>query len=162
MAIIYNEPNDVIEAANIKTGGNPCFSITDFLKFFPNFFDTVNDGFIIPPDVIDFYIQFAHESVSIKRWGHQWKYGMSLFLAHFFTLYLQSSFPENATTQEIVAAGQAKGIMSSKSVGDVSVSYDFGVATQGIENYGLFNTTSYGLQFANLAKLLGKGGMYVL
>lgn len=158
---VYDNPSEIIAASNVSRGDNPPFCLCDFLSFYPNFANILNDTQTFPPEVIDMYIQFAQDCVSYKRWGKQWKLGMCLFLAHFFTIHLQSLFPENATAQEIIAYGQSKGLISSKSVGDVSVSYDFGAAVQGVESWGQFNTTAYGLQFANLAKLLGKGGMYI-
>ena len=160
---VFNDPNVIIEASNIKTGGNPPFSSSDFLSFFPNFKNAVegrSTDVNIPPEVLDMYIQFASDCVNIRVWGNQWKYAMSLFIAHFLTIYIQAQFPENATAQQILAYGQAKGLISSKSVGDVSVSYDFGSAIKGVESWGQFTTTEYGLQFANLAKLVAKGGMY--
>jgi len=158
---VYDNPNDIIAASNVSRGGNPCFTICDFLSIYPNFEGVLNDPTVFPKEVIDMYIQFAQDCVSIKRWGRQWKFGMCLFLAHFFTIHLQAQFPENATAQEVLAYGQSKGLITSKSVGDVSVSYDFSAAVNGVESWGQFTTTTYGLQFANLAKLLGKAGMYI-
>lgn len=158
---VYDNPNDIAIASNVVHGENPPFTICDFLSVYPHFANILSDETTFPPAFIEMYIQFANDCVSYKRWGNQWKLGMCLFLAHFFTIYLQSLFPENATAQEIMSYGQSKGLISSKSVGDVSVSYDFGAAVQGVESWGQFNTTAYGLQFANLAKLLGKAGMYI-
>lgn len=161
--IVYDNPNDIIEAANVKTGGNPPYTLDDFLMVYPNFQSLFGDGEQgkIPMAVVQMYICFAYECISVKRWGCQWRMGMALFIAHFLTLYLEAQFPENATAQEVIAYGQAQGLITSKSVGDVSVSYDFSSAIQGVETWGQFTTTSYGLMFANLAKLLGKGGMYI-
>ena len=158
---VYDNPSEIIAASNINHGGNPEFTLCDFLEIYPNFEGILSDSTVFPQPVIDMYIQFAQDCVSQRRWGNQWKLGMCLFLAHFFTIHLQAQFPENATAQEVLSYGQSKGLITSKSVGDVSVSYDFSAAVQGVESWGQFNTTSYGLQFANLAKLLGKGGMYV-
>lgn len=159
--LVYDNPNDIIEAANVKVGGNPAYTLQDFYKIYPNFEEMIGDDKDIPDAVADMYMQFANDCVSIKRWGHQWEMGMALFIAHFLTLYLEAKFPENATAQEVIAYGQAQGLITSKSVGDVSVNYDFSAAIQGVESWGQFTTTSYGLMFANLAKLLGKGGMYI-
>ena len=159
----FYDPNVIIEASNIKAGENPPFSLSDFLSFFPNFANIINglNGNIpIPTVVVDTFIQFAKDCVNIDMWGNQWKYAMSLFIAHFLTIYIQAQFPSNATAQQVLASAQSKGLITSKSVGDVSVSYDFSSAIKGVESWGQFTTTEYGLQFANLAKLLGKGGMY--
>lgn len=159
----YYDPNIIVEASNVKVGGNPSFTLEDFLDFFPNFEDVIvglHDNIPIPNAVIDMYIQFASDCVNVKVWGKQWKYAMSLFIAHFLVIYIQAQIPDNATAQQVLATAQAKGLISSKSVGDVSVSYDFSSAIKGVESWGQFTTTEYGLQFANLAKLVAKGGMY--
>lgn len=159
----FYDPNVIIEASNVKTGGNPPFTINDFYSFFPNFYNIIeglNGNIPIPSAVIDMYIQFANDCVNKKVWGNQWEFAMSLFIAHFLTIYIQAQFPENATAQQVLATAQSKGLISSKSVGDVSVSYDFSSAIKGVESWGQFTTTEYGLLFANLAKLMSKGGMY--
>lgn len=164
---LFNNPNVVSEASNVKIGGNPSFVIADFYAIYPNFESVVlkevsggTKGFL-PETVLQMYIDFANKCVQYKRWDSEWKMGMSLFIAHFCTIYIQSQFPENSTAQQVLAYGQSKGLITSKGVGDVSVSYDFSAAVTGVESWGQFNTTQYGTQFANMAKLIAKGGMYL-
>lgn len=165
--IVFDDPAVIADASNIKNGGNPPFVAQDFYDIYPNFESVVihetavgTEG-TLPSAVLDMYIQFANDCVQYKRWKNQWKMAMSLFIAHFCTIYIQSLFPENATAQQVLAYGQAKGLISSKGVGDVSVSYDFSAAVTGVESWGQFNMTQYGIQFANMAKLVAKGGMMV-
>ena len=61
----------------------------------------------------------------------------------------------------ILKAGQARGLETSVSVGDVSVSTDFSIIAAGIEGWAGFKTTTYGIQLAGIGRLLGKGGMYI-
>ena len=67
----------------------------------------------------------------------------------------------NSPAAAVIAAGQSKGLVSSKSVGDVSVSYDFSLAMQNVENWGQFNLTMFGNQYVSIAKLMSKGPMWV-
>lgn len=143
--------------SNIARGENPPFNLDDFFTFYPQFqgVDGLNN------EVIEMYISFANEVVNIERWGKQWTLGMCLFIAHFCTVYLMSYTDPQGSAASVIAAGQTKGLVSSKSVGDVSVSYDFSLAMNDVTNWGQFNLTTFGNQFVSLAKLMSKGGMYV-
>jgi hypothetical protein len=154
---VFNDIGKVSVASNISTSKNPPFELEDFLLMYPQF-DGMNE---LPDDIIEMYIQFANDVVNIKNWGNQWKLGMCLFVAHFCTVYLMSFQPAEASAAAVIASAQTKGLVSSKSVGDVSVSYDFSLAVQNVEEWGQFNLTIFGNQFASLSKLMNMGGMYV-
>ena len=83
-------------------------------------------------------------------------------MAHFCTVYLMAYLDSNAEAAAVISSGQSKGLVSSKSVGDVSVSYDFSLAMQNVEGWGQFNLTTFGNQFVSISKLMSKGGMWVL
>ena len=59
-----------------------------------------------------------------------------------------------ATAAQIAAQGIATGIMTSKSVGDVSASY---AQLTVLEDWGSFGLTKYGQQFASMARIMGAG-----
>jgi len=63
-----------------------------------------------------------------------------------------------ATAAQIAAQGIATGIMTSKSVGDVSASY---AALTVLEDWGSFGLTKYGQQFASMARIMGAGPMCI-
>lgn len=65
-----------------------------------------------------------------------------------------SSTTTIATPAQIAAQGVAQGILTSKSVGDVSASYS---VLQGLEGWGAFNLTKYGQQLITMAKTVGSG-----
>lgn len=144
-------------ATNIATVNNPPFFIEDFFSIYPQFQGV--EG--LSEEIIEMYIQFADDVVNIKRWGRQWKLGMSLFVAHFCTIYLMTYQDPASSAAAVIASAQTKGLVSSKSVGDVSVSYDFSLAVQDVDRWGQFNLTTFGNQFVSLARLLSKGGMWV-
>lgn len=136
-----------------KGGQNPPFTLADFLKIYPQF-ETV-----LPEEIIQMYLDFAHHCIKYQRWRNGFKIGIGLFVAHFCTLYLQSF--SDSTAQTVINTGQSKGLVTSKTVDGVSVSYDYGTALQGLSEWGGWTMTTYGTQLAMLAKLYGKG-MFVV
>jgi hypothetical protein len=145
-------------AANIQTGANPAYGVSDFLNIFPQFGPEVNDNY---QDIIQMFIDMANSSLQYGRWQSKWKYGMSLYVAHFYTLYLETQAGFNQTLGQVVASASAQFPKSSKSVGDVSVSYDVNSITSDLPGWGAWKSTTFGIQFASIARLLGRGGMYV-
>jgi hypothetical protein len=85
---------------------------------------------------------------------------MGLYVAHFIAMSLNAS--QGATTASGIV-GHAKPIMlqTSKSVGDVSASYDASSVSDDFKNYGSFKMTTYGQQLITFVKMAGMGGMYV-
>ncbi len=155
---VFNNIGLIGTAKNRVRAENPPFTLEDFYTFYPQFQALDN----LPDNVVEMYIQFANQCVNIKRWGEEfWQLGMCLFVAHFCSIYLMGNVSHNADAQSVLAAGQIRGLVNSKSVGDVSIGYDFSMATQNVSSWGQFNLTLYGNQFVSIAKLLGKGGMYI-
>ena len=85
---------------------------------------------------------------------------MGLYVAHFCTMYLNAS-PTSTTPQGIVGHAKPALLQTSKSVGDVSASYDAGSINDDLKNFGSFKMTTYGQQLATFVKMAGMGGMYV-
>ena len=153
---MVNRPNNIIaEASNLRSGDNPNYTAETFLALYPQFGDKV------PAAFLDMYIGLANASLSYKRYFDAWEMVMGLFIAHFCTLYLQTAASADSTAAEILAAGELRGLQTAKSVGGVSYSYDYGTALSGLDDWGGWTTTAYGVQLATLAKLYGKGGMVV-
>jgi hypothetical protein len=178
-------------ASNIKGGNNPPFTVADFQAIYPQFWEEVETGPgspgspgdpdatppvdpvgpvppttelvpYVPAEVIEMYVELAHACVKISRYHAAWKMVMGLFVAHFITMYMQTMVdPENASPQAVAAAGQTKGLMSSKSVDSVSASYDFSAVMQDLDGWAAWKLTAYGVQYATLAKAYGMGGMRV-
>lgn len=161
----------IAAASNLRTGDNPPYTITDFYTLYPAYgpretppeppATESKTTYLIDPSIVEMYIGLADSVVKESRWRKMWKLAMGLFVAHFLTLYLQSMTGENSKAAKVVAAGQTRGLMSSKSVGDVSVSYDYSAIAQGLDGWAAWNLTTFGQQYATLAKMVGKGGMYV-
>ncbi|HBS58611.1 MAG TPA: DUF4054 domain-containing protein [Firmicutes bacterium] len=161
----------IAAASNIRSGDNPPYELADFYALYPAFGPRETPAedpegepivtYLVDPAIVGMYIGMADAIVKEARWRRQWKFAMGLFIAHFLTLYLQSLADANSTAAQVVAAGQTRGLVSSKSVGDVSVSYDFSTIAQGLDGWAAWNLTTYGMQYATLARMTGKGGMYV-
>lgn len=152
----------IAAASNIKIGNNPSYTKDDFLEMYPQFGAKNEDGTaVIPAAVITTWIKFAHASLSYARYGDAWRIVMGLFIAHFLTLYMQTAASADDPVKKVINAGLAKGLQSSKSAGDLSVSYDFGTVTSDFDGWGTYKLTAFGQQFITLAKAYTLGGMTV-
>jgi len=147
-------------ASNVRGGENPAFCSDDFKAVFPQFWDNLGDV-RVPEPVLDMYIDFAMATVKESRYRKVWKMATCLFVAHFLTLYLQTMVDVSAPAAAVIQAGQTKGLTASKSVDSVSVSYDFTTALSDLDGWAAWKLTTYGVQFATIAKQYGMGGMYV-
>lgn len=157
--------NLVSTASNLRGGANPPYTLNDFYINYPAFgpmhpCDSSNAEYLINPVVMQMYIDLANACLQESRWRSYWKVAMGWFVAHFLTLYLQSMADAGSPAAKVINAGQARGLQSSKSVGDVSVSYDFSTAMNDLDGWAAWKLTVYGQQLATAAKLVGKGGMY--
>jgi len=151
----------ISDASNIKTGANPTFTLDDFYGIYPQFGANADGIYVMPQLMTQIYLDLANACIKEVRWHSYWKVGMSLFIAHFCTLYVQGIAEPDSGAAGILKAGQLRGLETSVSVGDVSVSTDYTIIASGIEGWASWKSTSYGLQLAGIGRLLGKGGMYV-
>lgn len=154
--------NEIIGgASNIKTGSNPPFLLDDFFKIYPQFGKNSEEEHNVPLLVLEMYLNMANSCIKKVRWHSRWQFGMCLYIAHFCTLYLQSIADVDAGAKGIVEASKSQGLDTSVSVGDVSVSTDYSIATNNITGYTGWSLTTFGQQFISIARLVGKGGMYI-
>lgn len=148
-------------ASNIKTGDNPPFAVKDFLEIYPQFGENDEGNWNVPSIVIEMYLDMASSSIKEARWHKQWKIGMSLYIAHFCTLYLQGIADVNGSIEGIVQAGSAQGRETSVSVGDVSISTDYSLMNTNMNTWTGWGITIYGQQLMSLGRIIGKGGMFI-
>lgn len=134
---------------------NPDYTVADFRARYPQF-AKVSD------ELIQDYISLCNSMLSYEMYGDSWKMAMALAIAHYLTMDLMTREDSaDPSVQSIVAKAKgAIGMLTSKSVGDVSASYSTEYL-QSLTSWGTWNLTIYGQQFATLAKLVGKAGMYV-
>lgn len=142
-------------ASNIRNGENPEYTIADFRQIMPGFSEN-----IIPDEQLQYFIDMAHTVVKEARWHGMWKEGMRLYIAHHISLYLATP-QDGASAVALTNASKVPGAVTNKAVGPVSVGYDASQATSDLTGWAAYKLTTYGTQFATLAKMLGKGGMFI-
>ena len=159
---MYNALSDmdvygiIAEASNVRGGGNPTdYTLNTFLSEYPQF-DSVDNEVVLQA-----WFNLAYASLSYNRYRDLWHTCMGLFIAHWLTLFLQTKSNADDPIRNIVNAGLAKGVQTSKSAGDLSVSYDFSAVANDFEGWGTYKLTLFGQQFITLARLACKGGMVV-
>ena len=120
--------------------------IAAFRAVFPEFGDAAKY-----PDVqVQYYLDFAVQSLRPEAWRNLLERGTGLFVAH----YLAMSAISRAGT--VPGRGQL-GIVASKSVGPASISYD-NSAISAQADAGHWALTSYGLMYWELMRMVGTGG----
>lgn len=144
----------VSQASNIKKEEHPEYTKETFLLLYPQFRG------VLPDAALDMYVDLGLSCVNYKRFNRMWKAAIGLFIAHFCTLYLQSMQPEGTDASQVLASASSAGMVTSESADGVSYSRD-GSALNDMNGWAAFKMTTFGVQFATMAKLVGRGGMYV-
>jgi hypothetical protein len=152
-------------ASNIVEGVEGAYTIAMFYQDYPQFKKVNTETGFVPDSIMNVFIKMANSTVSPDRWGEAWRLGAGLFVAHYVTMYLRQNKGNtdgSATASQAADSGALLGIVSSASLGDASVSYDTSSATQATQNWGQWNLTTYGQQYASLARVFVIGGSYVI
>ena len=123
--------------------------IAAFRAVFPEFGDAAK----YPDAQVQYYLDFAVQSLRPEAWRNLLERGTGLFVAH----YLAMSAISRAGT--IPGRGQL-GIVASKSVGPASISYD-NSAISAQADAGHWALTSYGLMYWELMRMVGTGGWQI-
>lgn len=150
-------------ASNVILTDNPPFSQSDFTAVFPVFklaTSSLTATGEIPQAVYNLFKGMADAAIKYDRYFNNWKYLMCLYIAHYLTLYLQTQNGDPSAANALKGA-LPTGIASSKSVDGLSISYEFMGVADGMEDYGTWKLTLYGLQLITLTKIFGHGGMWV-
>ena len=113
----------------------------------------------IPPLVLQMYVNLASSCLQAARWSTLWPLAMAEFVAHYATLYLRSEGSTGTTPGQIAASGLTRGIMVSKSAGGVSATIQ---VPQGLEAWGAWSMTEYGMKLITWAEVVGAGPMYAV
>jgi hypothetical protein len=111
-------------------------------------FPALSDVAKYPDELCDMYLELAHVALDEKRWGQFYEIGQKLWAAHYITLDAQD---------ERRGAGSIGGVVSSKSLGGVSISYD--ASSTLAKDAGDFNLTSYGRRYWRFLRMAGMGGI---
>jgi hypothetical protein len=125
------------------------FSRDQFRADFPEFADSSQ----YPDSSVDGAIALSAYFVNVARWEDLTDYAIKLITAH----QLVVGATNLAQSANGGRAGAVSGVLTSKSVGDVSASYDTGSVL--ITDAGFWNTSSYGVRFLQLSRLMGAGAI---
>jgi hypothetical protein len=110
------------------------------------------DASLYSNDTIEYWLTDSYATMNASVWKSQLNKGAAFRAAHFIVLMQRAG--QASTTGGI--PGASGGILSAKSVGPVSASYD---TTSGLDPDGMsWNQTTYGQQYWRIAKLVGMGG----
>lgn len=126
--------------------------MVDAAKFradFPEFSDATK----YPNAIVNFWLDLAGKTLPPDRWCDYLDAGTELFVAH--NLALAAKNQASAAVGGV--PGEVKGPLTGKSVDKVSASYDAGSVA--IKDGGFFNLTTYGIQFLQLSRMIGSGGI---
>jgi hypothetical protein len=116
-------------------------------------FPALSDPAVYSDGVFAFWAGIAALRLNADRWGTLLDYGISLFVAHHMVLAARDAMVTGAGG----IPGVVNGPQSSKTVESVSVSYDTKAIS--LTDGGYWNATMYGIQFLQLSRLIGAGGI---
>lgn len=142
------------QASNIKPDDHPPYTSADFLARYPQFTDNV------PEAMLDDFVDMGLSCVNYRRFNRMWLTAVGLFIAHFCTLYMQSVQPAGTAAGAVLAAASSAGMITGESADGVSYSRDSSSLSD-LNGWAGFKLTTFGVQFATIAKMVGKGGMYI-
>jgi len=145
----------IAQASGIKRPNSSVYTKADFLGAYPQFNE------LLPTAMMDAYVQLGNDCVSDVLFGKVWQVAIGLFIAHFCTLYLQSMRGAGAEVDDVLAAAASAGVVTSESADGVSHSMDNSALNTDLNGWAAFKLTTFGVQFATLAKVRSHGGMYV-
>ena len=130
---------------------NPSYTIQDFTFWMPQYkaYLETAEG----QTAFDNLFTIANGKIFYSIYGIDWKYAMSLCIAHYLTLIAnQLQSPAGNTLEGIAGGGAYKGVISSATVGGFTKTFDLSKSIVD-ENEALFwNQTSFGAALMALLK----------
>lgn len=111
------------------------------------------DVSLYPSAQFNFYLTMGKKLLPESRWDDLLDEGLTFYVAHYLTLYQRSMLASDVGSD----AGQVVGNETSKSVDSVSYSVD--VSSISLTDAGHWNQTTFGIQFLQLARMIGAGGI---
>ncbi len=127
-------------------------TVTSFRSDFPEFGDTTK----YPDSLITYWLTAAGLMLDPVRWDTWLDLGTENFIAHNIVMEAQAAA---AAANGATPGTSQGGVVSSKSVDKVSVSYDVGSAAE--KDAGHWNMTIYGRRYIKMARQIGMGPIAV-
>ena len=126
-------------------------SVSSFRTSFSEF----EDPSVYGDSDIEFWLQYGLLLLNPVRWGNVLDLGIQLFIAHNLVLEQQAK----TTSKRGAVPGLNSGVIASKSVDKVSISYDTNSAME--KDAGQWNLTIYGSRYFKLMRMFGAGPIQV-
>ena len=126
------------------------FTYQEFIAAFPEF----TNQQVFPQAQVSIWTPVAYEQLNSTRFGNQLGLAAMLFVAHNLVLSARAAASVNAGQ----IPGEGRGVVATKTVGPVSVTYDAASITS--EGAGMWNSTSYGQRLYKLMQAYGGGPLY--
>lgn len=111
------------------------------------------DVSLYPSAQFNFYLNMGKKLLPESRWDDLLDEGLTFYVAHYLTLYQRSMLASDVGGD----VGKVVGNETSKSVDSVSKSMD--VSSVSLTDAGHWNQTTFGIQFLQLARMIGAGGI---
>lgn len=130
---------------------NPAYTAADFTFWMPQFkaYVATDEGKV----AFENLYEIANGKIFKSIYGIDWKYAMSLCIAHYLTLIAnQLQAPAGDTLEGIAGGGVTKGVLSSAAIGEFSKTYDIDKTMSQEEEALFWNQTSYGAALWALLK----------
>lgn len=130
---------------------NPSFTINDFVFWMPQY-----TNFMKTEEGITYFnnlYEIVNNKIFKSIFGTDWKYAMSLGIAHYLQLISNRvSVPQGDTLQGIAGGGSFQGVISSASVGGFSKTYDIDKTLLNEDETKFWNQTPFGAELMALLK----------
>jgi hypothetical protein len=123
-------------------------TVAQFRSAFPEFTSATQ----FPDVIVQNWLTFAYSVLPACRWGAQQDMGAMLYCAH-MTTRQAIALAEGANG---APPGMSPGVIASKTVGELSISYD---VAQADPQSSFWNTTIYGQQFSHISRMIGAGAL---
>lgn len=130
---------------------NPSFTIADFTFWMPQYKEYMNteEG----QTAFNNLYEIANNKIFKSIYGTDWKFAMSLCIAHYLTLIAnQLGAPSGDTLAGIAGGGTYKGVLESATIGDFSKSYRLDATLIEDDEAKFWNQTSFGAELMALLK----------
>ena len=127
-------------------------TLRQFRQLFPEFADSS----VFVDEQVQPWLSLANQSLNPWRWRQYYARGVGLMVAHELALSRMAQLQ----VQRGGAPGVGTGVVASKAVNGVSVSYNTNISF--LEGGADLNLTIYGIQLLRLARLVGTGPIQVV
>lgn len=139
---------------------NPPFTSADFTFWMPQFKNYVatEDG----ETAFNNLYEIANNKIFKSIYGTDWKYAMSLCIAHYLTLIANQVQAPSGDTLSGIAGGATHGVLSSMNIGAFSKSYELGMTMVSEQEAMFWNQSSYGASLIALLKTKAVPSIFVV